>query len=343
MHEAELIIKHATGQVVRRCNRSIVDSFKECDDFRKAARKMIHWIVSPQFKSCYKGDQESVSKGMKWHPFNVVLGNDTCVAGTNIMYQGLLRSIWALEYFHNSPSSLHDFKSLFLSSSQWDQLSQYESIIRSTQILAMELQTNYPAAIAISSLYVVQNGFSVVETRKVVLSQNEYPWDPKTPLNKLPTCLRLYSNNPNSHGSGNYLTKESCHLVDHFLKEFPNYFSKQETDRDLATMCHPLSAVMGVSILVEMNFGQDLDYYKALLIESSVSFTNVNQTHLWLPRTIPILPTTPSNSCKLLIHLKSAILMMMMMMMIFGNKSIRNRNWNKKTSSDIIKTPPIVH
>ena len=37
MHEAELIIKHATGQVVRRRNRSIVDSFKECDDFRKAA------------------------------------------------------------------------------------------------------------------------------------------------------------------------------------------------------------------------------------------------------------------------------------------------------------------
>ena len=61
MHEAELIIKHATGQVVRHRNRSIVDSFKECDDFRKAAQKMIHWIVSPQFKSCYKGYQESVS------------------------------------------------------------------------------------------------------------------------------------------------------------------------------------------------------------------------------------------------------------------------------------------
>ena len=52
MHEAELIIKHATGQVVRCRNCSIVDSFKECGDFRKAARKMIHWIVSPQFKSC---------------------------------------------------------------------------------------------------------------------------------------------------------------------------------------------------------------------------------------------------------------------------------------------------
>ena len=198
------------------------------------------------------------------------------------MYQGLLRSIWALEYFHNSPSSLHDFKSLFLSSSQWDQLSQYESIIRSTQLLAMELQTDYPAAIAISSLYVglafhhlkkaVQNGFSVVETRQGVLSQNEYPWDPKTPFNKLPTRLRLYSNNPNNHVSGNYLTKESCPLVDHFLKEFPNYFSKQETDRDLATMCHPLSAVMGASILVEMNFSQDLDYYKALLIEKLFQF-----------------------------------------------------------------------
>ena len=37
-------------------------------------------------------------------------------------------------------------------------------------------------------------------------------------------------------------------------------------------MCHPLSAVMGVSILVEMNFGQDLDYYKALLIEKLFQF-----------------------------------------------------------------------
>ena len=162
---------------------------------------MIHWIVSRQFKSCYMAYQESVSKGMKWHPFKVVLGNDTCVAGTNIMYQGLLHSIWELEYSHNSPLSPHDFKSVFLSSSQWDQLSQYESIIRSTQILAMELQTDYPAAITIISLYVglafhclkkaVQNGFSVFETRKGVLSQNEYPWDPKTPFNKLPTHLCL--------------------------------------------------------------------------------------------------------------------------------------------------------
>ena len=145
---------------------------------------MIHWIVSSQFKSRYKAYQESVSKGMKWHTFKVVLGHDTCVPGTNIMYQGLLHSIWALKYFHNSPSSLHDFKSLVLSSSQWDQLSQYESIIRSTQILAMELQTDYPATIAMSSLYIglafhclkkaVQNGFSVVETQKGVLSQNEY-------------------------------------------------------------------------------------------------------------------------------------------------------------------------
>ena len=36
-HEAELIIKHATGQVVHCRNHSIVDSFKECDDFCKAA------------------------------------------------------------------------------------------------------------------------------------------------------------------------------------------------------------------------------------------------------------------------------------------------------------------
>ena len=164
-------------------------------------------LVLLELTSCTKVSayQESVSKGMKWHPFKVVPGNDTCVAGTNILYQGLLHSIWALKYFHNSPSSLHDFKSLFLSSShfhnspsslhdfkslflsssQWDQLSQYESIIRSTQILAMELQTDYPATITISSLYIglafhclkkaVQNGFSVVETRKGVFSQNEYP------------------------------------------------------------------------------------------------------------------------------------------------------------------------
>ena len=66
----------------------------------------------------------------------------------------------------------------------------------------MELQTDYPAAIAMSLLYIglafhclkkaVQNGFSVVETRKGVLSQNEYPWDPKTPFNKLPTHHHLH-------------------------------------------------------------------------------------------------------------------------------------------------------
>ena len=54
----------------------------------------------------------------------------------------------------------------------------------------MELQTDYPAAIAISSSYVglafhclkkaVQNGFSIVEARKGVFSKKEYLLKPKS-------------------------------------------------------------------------------------------------------------------------------------------------------------------
>ena len=282
MHEAELIIKHATGQVERRCNRTVTDHFRNCEGLRKKSRKMISWIVSPQFKNRYQKYHDFIISTMKWKPFKVILGNDTRVAGTNIMYQGLLRSYCALSTFSKSSEAPNEFKTICLSATEWDQLSQFESIIRSTQILAMELQTNYPAAICISSLQIAMalyrlkkstiSGFHVVETRDGVLSSSEFPWDPHTKFEQLPTRIRRYTRIPEEYGLGNNLSGDSCHLIDRFLKEFPEYFSKNIADRDLATMLHPFMADHGIAILIQIGFGQGRQYYHDLLIKFLFEF-----------------------------------------------------------------------
>jgi hypothetical protein len=54
MHRAELIIKHATGQVVRKENNQVVDLFEECEALCLNFRKFASWIMSKRAKKGLK-------------------------------------------------------------------------------------------------------------------------------------------------------------------------------------------------------------------------------------------------------------------------------------------------
>jgi hypothetical protein len=54
MHRAELIIKHATSQVVRKENNQVVDSFEECETLHLNFHKFASWIISKRAKKGLK-------------------------------------------------------------------------------------------------------------------------------------------------------------------------------------------------------------------------------------------------------------------------------------------------
>ena len=95
MHMCELITKHAMGQVTRKCNKQVVDSFPEMEMFRSNIRKFASSIMDTKQKPKYKQYVkfvETLNSGKQ--PLKLETPNDTRVTGTMMMYQTMLRSYW---------------------------------------------------------------------------------------------------------------------------------------------------------------------------------------------------------------------------------------------------------
>ena len=128
MHKCELIKKHTMGQVKH--SKQVVDSFLQMEMFRSKIRRLACCIMDMKQKSKYKQSakfMQTLNNGKQ--PLKLETPNDTRIAGTMMMYQSMLRSYWDLHYYT-------------------------DALLRSAQILSMNLQTNKPVAVAISPLLV---------------------------------------------------------------------------------------------------------------------------------------------------------------------------------------------
>jgi hypothetical protein len=155
MHQCELIMKHATGQVVRSRRNVVVDSFPEMENFRKKMRKFCSWIMEGKSKDRHMKYNDYLkehvnSKGA----LALCLPNDTRVSGTVLMYQSMLRSFYDLNYYLKSNHCPQAFKSLAPTPTEWQILAEVEAVLRSTQVLSIALQTNVPGAVSVSPILV---------------------------------------------------------------------------------------------------------------------------------------------------------------------------------------------
>ena len=80
--------------------------------------------------------------------------NDTSLAGTMMMYQTMLRSYWDLHYSMQSYDTPQSLKNIYPMPDEWDTMRGMDALLRSTQILLMNLLTNTPTAVATSPLLV---------------------------------------------------------------------------------------------------------------------------------------------------------------------------------------------
>ena len=102
MHITDLILKHATGLVICTKNKITVDSNPSFIAIYNKFREFSNWLMNKVAKGCYNGSKTK-SKENGHDIQEIPLPNKTWVAGAQLMFQGLLRSKWAIDVYRNLP------------------------------------------------------------------------------------------------------------------------------------------------------------------------------------------------------------------------------------------------
>ena len=143
MHITDLILKHATGLVIR-TKKITVDSNPSFIAIYNKFREFSNWLMNKVVKGHYN-DFKTKSKGNGHDVQEIPLPNMTRVAGAQLMFQGLLRNKWAMDVYKNLPGVDNTFAKKYPSQDEWQQLAEYEAVISPTQKCAISIQTDDPA------------------------------------------------------------------------------------------------------------------------------------------------------------------------------------------------------
>ena len=146
MHTQELVVTHALGIRTRKKKGNIVDSFELGKNLRDKVKALLSFIMDRKAKGrfreyCMYCAEQTGTKGLV-----LELPNDTRVAGTYRMFLSCLRSKKAINQFGTETVHAEKMASLMLSRTEWNVLSEVESILKECHDLAMESQVDYTGA-----------------------------------------------------------------------------------------------------------------------------------------------------------------------------------------------------
>ena len=139
MHMANLVADHASGKRTRSENKTIVDSFPECENIRLRIHKLAGYVFSKRAKQrqiTYKHRNALVN----YKTIRIALDNDTRISRTVLMYQSALRSMYTLTVYFNQESAAN--RSVMLTPDEWNLLSGFEAAMRPICNLSFETQVD---------------------------------------------------------------------------------------------------------------------------------------------------------------------------------------------------------
>ena len=186
MHITDLILKHATGLVIRTkkitvdSNPSFIAIYNKCREFR-------NWLMNKVAKGHYN-DFKTKSKENGRDVQEIPLPNKTQVAGAQLMFQGLLRNKWAMDVYKNLPGVDNTFAKNYPSQDEWQQLAKYEAVISPIQKCAISIQTDDPATNSwtLLEIYLAQREIERMHSSNAaVLSMNSTDYGYSPPLTNL--------------------------------------------------------------------------------------------------------------------------------------------------------------
>ena len=152
MHKTDLVLKHATGLVVRTCNKQMIDSNPSFTTLYKAISEFASWLMNKVADSRYNNSKQHCATKNRW-VIEIPLPNKTHVAGVSIMYKALIRNKWEMDTYaalpHGGDSA---FTKKYPTMEQWQQLSEFEAVLDPLQHCSISLQTDDPAINSASML-----------------------------------------------------------------------------------------------------------------------------------------------------------------------------------------------
>ena len=260
MHITDLILKHATGLVIRTKKKITVDSNPSFIAIYNKFREFSNWLMNKVAKGRYN-DFKTKSKENGRDVREIPLPNKTRVAGAQLMFQGLLRNKWAMDVYKNLPGVDDTFTKKYPSQAEWQQLAEYEAVISPIQKCAISIQTDDPATNSWTLLEIYLARREIERMRSshaAVLSmdstdyENNERWDASVPLRKLEK-LRINKKFED-------LMEPTQVLIHRILKEFHSYVSRDRNTHSEHSLCaNPFLASHAVKILVFTKYYSQTD------------------------------------------------------------------------------------
>ena len=152
MHKTDLVLKHATGLVVRTHNKQTIDSNPSFTTLYKTIREFASWLMNKVARSRYNNlKQHCAMKNQR--VIEIPLLNKTRVARVAIMYKALIRNKGEMDAYavlpHGGDSA---FTKKYPTMEQWQQLSEFEAVLDPLQQCSISLLTDDPAINSASML-----------------------------------------------------------------------------------------------------------------------------------------------------------------------------------------------
>lgn len=249
MHTQELVLKHAIGLRTRSENTVIVDQFPEGLHLVTKIRKIHAKIMDKKKKHRYVEYQNHNWEFLASESVKLIIPNDTRVSGNHAMLESSLRSKRAIDLFTRNYTKTDVFKpDALISTEEWLQVAEIESVMRGTNILAFVVQTH-------TTVEYTMTWYSVAFCRAKLKSNQIYKvydtskmWKPDTLPKHIPQVkLRR-----------NALHDTTKKFIKRLIDELDTYFPKPDNDMLVAMKLNPLMVWTGFSylqIIDKENFG----------------------------------------------------------------------------------------
>jgi hypothetical protein len=240
MHTQELCLKHAMGLVERRRGGQVVDSFLPGKKLRDQAKKFAAMIMDKQVKKRFK-EYSSLSKST-WNvdALKLVVPNETRVAGCYALFLSLLRAKPLIQLM--ASSSCFDFcESVTFTNEKWKVLAEFESIMKSMQILSLQTQMDKIGELCFLwyDVYLAKYRIVMPSMQYDVIDTSRSTWNPTSDKENIP---RIRLTRSQLHGDAQEFMKR-------LETEFDRYFPKPDTDCQVAMKLHPLMVLWGFETL----------------------------------------------------------------------------------------------
>lgn len=237
MHSQELCIKHGLGLTVRKKNRQVVDSFPEGKRIRDVAKAFASKVMDKKAKGRFL-EYDSIARRTYDKPaLKLCIPNDTRVSGCYIMFVSLLRAKNLIHLVEGRSMYSDVYRPHLLSLHDWQTMAEFEAILRSTNLLALQSQMDNPGEIAFSY-------FNVAACRSRLQAHQRVPWE-VIDTTKSWDCNAKRDDIPKIPVYKKDMTETSKKLIDRLVAEFDTYFPNPDSDQQRAMKLHPLMDFSG--------------------------------------------------------------------------------------------------